>query len=234
MANVTSGGECFHCGRRLPPQSGQGRRRRFCSPTCRAAAYHLANGHQRCSVRVGSRSCGMTATGFVVGRSADRGERIAACDTCRPAVEALARRRGLSELHWEPLPAPPVAPPAEPVRPAPRVARPPADYVGYAERRPYVVVDRLDELAGPTRGVVRLPPHLDWSPSPSYDLDRPGELVSLYQVVLREAQQASDLRTWLDADRILRVWCELYLPSKVRRIWEERFPALASARAAAA
>lgn len=231
MANVTTGGECAYCGRRLAPQTGQGRRRRFCSSTCRAAAHHLAHGQQRCSVRVGNHSCGMSAVGFVVGRSAERGERIAVCEICRPAVEALTRRRGLFDVHWEPLP------PASLVsseRTTARTARLPLDYVSYAERRPYVIVDQLDELAGPTCGVVHLPDHLDWSGSPSYDLDDPDSRASLYRAVLREAQQVDDLRTWLSADHLVWLWPRLYLPPKVRRIWEERFPVLASTRTAAA
>jgi hypothetical protein len=97
-----------------------------------------------------------------------------------------------------------------------------------------VIVDRLDELTGPTFGVVRLPDHLDWSGSPSYDLDDPDSMASLYRAVLREAQQADDLRTWLSADHLVRLWPQLYLPPKIRRIWEERFPPLASIRTVAA
>jgi hypothetical protein len=41
--------------------------------------------------------------------------------------------------------------------------RPPAGYVPYADRKPYVVADSLATLTGPTRGAVGLPRHLDWS-----------------------------------------------------------------------
>jgi DNA invertase Pin-like site-specific DNA recombinase len=112
-------------------------------------------------------------------------------------------------------------------------ARPPADYVPYGERRPVLVADSLAELTGPTAGVVELPKHLDWSGSPSYNLDTPGRLAELYKTVLAEATRVDDLRTWLDGERLLQLWAELWLPPKVRRLWEERFPELAAARAAA-
>jgi hypothetical protein len=62
--------------------------------------------------------------------------------------------------------------------------QPPADYVPYGGRKPYMVADDLDELRGPTLGTVRLPHHLDWSGDPEYDLDSPAQLACMYQTVL--------------------------------------------------
>lgn len=239
------------CRRPLAPQHGPGRRRRFCSSTCRAAAHHEALHGVRCAVRVGTRSCPAPAAGFLInnatparpsGRRDDADspgqhpERIAACDTCRPAVESLLRRAAPASdaaIHWEPLPGTPPGPPAEPAWTA-EPARPPAGYVPYGERRPYTVADSLDELTGPTVGVVTLPHHLDWSGSARYDLDTPGMLAELYKTVLLEAARVEDLRAWLDGERLRQLWPELYLPPKVRRLWEERFPELAAARTARA
>jgi len=39
--------------------------------------------------------------------------------------------------------------------------------VPYEERRPWTVPGSLDELSGPTHGVVELPHHLDWSALPA-------------------------------------------------------------------
>jgi hypothetical protein len=150
--------------------------------------------------------------------AADVDERFAACPACRPAVEALLQHSGAIDLGWIPVPAPPL---------------PPADYVAFGERREYAVVSHLGDLAGPTSGVVRLPHHLDWSGTPVYDLDNPAALGHLYEVVLREASEARDLCAWLDADVLLRLWPQLFIPPKVRRLWEERFPHLAQARTAA-
>jgi hypothetical protein len=107
----------------------------------------------------------------------------------------------------------------------------PADFVPYSERRPYVVADHLWELRGPSSGVVRLPILLDWSGTPEKNLDQPGVLASVYETVLNEASSVEELNTWLDRPTLLRLWPEMWLPAKVRRLWEERFPLLARVRA---
>jgi len=112
-------------------------------------------------------------------------------------------------------------------------ARPPADYVPYGDRKPYVVADSLTELRGPTTGVARLPVHLDWSGHPEYDLSRPARVASMYKTVLSEAASVDDLRTWLDGETLQRLWPALWLPVRLRRLWEDRFPHLADTSAAA-
>jgi hypothetical protein len=111
--------------------------------------------------------------------------------------------------------------------------RPPADYVPYGERKPYVVADDLDELNGPTSGTVELPHHLDWSGSPTYDLDKPARLASMYKTVLNEAATVDDLRTWLDGRTLAWLWPTLWLPGALRRAWEQRFSVLAATSTAA-
>jgi len=111
---------------------------------------------------------------------------------------------------------------------------PPAGYLPYGERKPYVVADALTALSGPTRGVVTLPHHLDWSRHAEYDLSRPERMASMYKVVLIEAGTVEDLRTWLSGELLLRLWPSLWLPAKLRRRWEERFPELAATRTNAA
>ncbi|MEV4131213.1 hypothetical protein AB0J72_03510 [Dactylosporangium sp. NPDC049742] len=114
------------------------------------------------------------------------------------------------------------------------VAGPPADYVPFSERKPYVVADDLDELRGPTSGTIVLPHHLDWSGNAEYVLDRPARLASMYRTVLAEAATKDDLRTWLDGTLLIQLWASLWLPPPLRRRWEDRFPELAAARADAA
>ncbi|MEV6487104.1 hypothetical protein AB0M20_00495 [Actinoplanes sp. NPDC051633] len=113
-------------------------------------------------------------------------------------------------------------------------SRPPPGYLSYSERKPYVVADTLTTLSGPTRGVVTLPSHLDWSGDAVYDLSRPGCLASMYRVVLNEAATVEDLRAWLSGDLLVRLWPTLWLPRQLRRRWEERFPELAATRTDAA
>jgi hypothetical protein len=110
-------------------------------------------------------------------------------------------------------------------------SRPAGGYASYGDRKPYVVAERLDDLRGPTEGLVNLPKHLDWSGSPSYDLDNPKRLASMYRTVLTEAGTIDDLRAWIHRRLLAQLWPTLWLPPRVRRLWESRFPDLASLRA---
>jgi hypothetical protein len=78
--------------------------------------------------------------------------------------------------------------------------------------------------------VITLPHHLDWSGSAEYDLGRPTRLASMYKTVLTEASTVEDLHTWLDRDLLARLWHTLWLPARLRRLWEDRFPGLAATR----
>lgn len=99
----------------------------------------------------------------------------------------------------------------------------------YTDQRPYAVVDRLDDLQGPTSGEVSLDRRLDWSGRARYDLDNPRRLASMYETVLREATTTpDDLTRWLDGATLLRLWPSLVLPPQVRHLWETRFPELAA------
>lgn len=113
-------------------------------------------------------------------------------------------------------------------------SRPPAGYLPYGERKPYVVADTLAALSGPTHGVVTLPHHLDWSGNAEYDLSQPGCLASMYKVVLIEAATVDDLCAGLSGELLLRLWPTLWLPPQLRRRWEERFRDLAATRTDAA
>jgi hypothetical protein len=75
---------------------------------------------------------------------------------------------------------------------------------------------------------------LDWSGSPEYDLDDPGDLQVMYQTVLNEAASPSDLHRWLDAGILRQIWADLWLPGPLRALWEARFPELASSPVTAA
>lgn len=99
----------------------------------------------------------------------------------------------------------------------------------YSEQRPYVVADSLELLLGPTDGVVELPLRLDWSEQRSYDLADARQLNLMYEVVLREAMHVEDLRRYLNGAKLPAVWRRLFLPQRVRSLWEGRFPELADA-----
>lgn len=104
-------------------------------------------------------------------------------------------------------------------------------FVSYGRRKPYVVVEHMDELCGPTEGTVTLPVWLDWSGNACYDLGRPARQASLYRAVLNEAADADDLRAWLNARLLTQLWPTLWLPSALRQLWQSRFPELGEPRA---
>ena len=101
----------------------------------------------------------------------------------------------------------------------------------YEDGRPYTVPETLEELTGPTLGVVELPLRLDWSEQGRYDLADPKQLALMYERVIRESMHVEDLRAYLDGPTLRSVWPRLWLPRKVRRMWESRFLALAPAAA---
>ena len=55
----------------------------------------------------------------------------------------------------------------------------------------------------------------------------------MYRTVLKEAATVDDLNTWLDQQTLMQIWPSLWLPPRLRQLWEHRFAALAATRAAA-
>lgn len=97
----------------------------------------------------------------------------------------------------------------------------------YVDQRRYAVPESLTQLRGPTSGTVTLDRWLDWSGDSIYDLDDPGDCQVMYQTVLNQAQTVDDLNRWLDDAVLRRLWPSLWLPSRLRLLWQSRFPELA-------
>ncbi|MEU3369606.1 hypothetical protein ACFYM2_19270 [Streptomyces sp. NPDC006711] len=97
----------------------------------------------------------------------------------------------------------------------------------YAERLPA----RLEDLAGPSSGVVELPLHVVWSGRSTYSLAGPKSRMSLYRTVLAEGQR-QDLIDFLHRDLLIAQWPVLrtLIGRPVRHAWEAAFPELAAAR----
>jgi hypothetical protein len=93
----------------------------------------------------------------------------------------------------------------------------------------------LEELQGPTQGVVELPLHVAWSGMTSYDLDKARQRMGLYRTVLHEGLR-EDLERYLDQNLLLQLWPTLrrLVGRSVRTVWEDAFPALAARGRAAA
>jgi hypothetical protein len=113
-----------------------------------------------------------------------------------------------------------------------RAASPRARYLSRPGRRA-VVAASLADLRGPAHGTVELPIWLFWHPDRRFDLDEPGMLPWMYQVVLREASRAEDL-AYLNGELLTVLWPELHLPRGLRQAWEDQHPELHAAPVPAA
>jgi hypothetical protein len=94
--------------------------------------------------------------------------------------------------------------------------------------RAVLVAASLADLQGPVEGMVELPLWLFWYPDRTFDLNEPGMLAWVYQIVLREAGSAEDL-AYLNGDMLISLWPDMFLPKGVRQAWEEQHPVLRAA-----
>lgn len=100
----------------------------------------------------------------------------------------------------------------------------------YADTRPYPDPPaNLEELTGSTSGRIELPVTIDWGPKRSYDLARDADRRLVYEMVLQEAADTSELGIYVNGAALVQVWSQLFLPRRVRQSWEGRFPELARA-----
>lgn len=109
------------------------------------------------------------------------------------------------------------------------------DLALYREKFRRRLPESLDELRGPSQGVVDLPLHLAWSGMTSYDLSKPRQRMGLYRTVLHEGLH-EDLPRYLNRDLLILLWPVLrtLVGRTVRGVWEDAFPQLASRAQAAA
>jgi len=103
--------------------------------------------------------------------------------------------------------------------------------VFFRDTKPYEAVASLDELRGPTGGMLTLPHSIYWGPEKTVSLDTPSGIRKAYQAVLREGT-ATEQALILNRDVLEREWANLALPDRVRVLWENRFPALVMSVAA--
>ncbi len=100
----------------------------------------------------------------------------------------------------------------------------------YADHRPYPDPPaRLSDLTAPISGFVELPVTIDWGPKRSYDLAKNADRRVVYEMVLQEAATSEEIGRYVNGSILVEVWSQLWLPRRVRRDWEERFPELTPA-----
>ena len=96
----------------------------------------------------------------------------------------------------------------------------PSRWAGVGAKLPPV----LDNLAGPSGGVVELPIDLAWSGDRSFDLADPVQRYLYHVTVLTSAVTREHYTRWLNASLLRGDWGGLHLPRPLREIWQEHFP----------
>lgn len=91
---------------------------------------------------------------------------------------------------------------------------------------PYEAPERLEDIHGPSEGILTLPLRVYWGPKAECDLGEPEDVIKAYQAILREAVR-EDQEELLNAALLRQMWGQLMLPARCRDLWENRFPQLA-------
>lgn len=95
----------------------------------------------------------------------------------------------------------------------------------YADHIEYCTPGSLDELHGPTSGVIRVPPHIKTAPEPTYNLGTPNGLWTAYSAIVRDGYP-DEQAALLDRATLVRLWPDLNLPKRCRETWTAKFAEL--------
>ena len=98
--------------------------------------------------------------------------------------------------------------------------------ITYRDTKPFCVPVSLDELTGPSTGLVHLAVRLSWAPGDGFfNLDDDGERTTVYQCVIGEGSVEDQCR-YLNRDILTDMWPMLRLDLAITAAWENRFTAL--------
>jgi hypothetical protein len=97
--------------------------------------------------------------------------------------------------------------------------------------RPIVVPASLDDLHGPSSGLVMPPRRLWWSGEEAvkFDLGNRSQATELYEAIFEAARTYQDIVDHLDAGLLTELWPELGMRRAIRQAWEAAHPVLAAA-----
>ena len=88
-------------------------------------------------------------------------------------------------------------------------------------RPPVCIPDEMEDRTLPkASGVHTLPRRVAWSHPRTFDFDDPSRLRLAYQIVMTEGYD-QDVLFYIDLDRLLEVWDDLFLSPYVRDAWTE-------------
>lgn len=92
-------------------------------------------------------------------------------------------------------------------------------------RKPFDIPKTLEELCGPSAGKITLSPMIYWGPTHDFNVTNRDEARTAYEHILTEGS-LSEMRTFLNRDLLIDVWCDLFLPTYIAVAWENRFEPL--------
>jgi hypothetical protein len=100
----------------------------------------------------------------------------------------------------------------------------------YRNHRPYPDPPaRLADLTGPVAGTTQLPISIDWGPQRSYDMASTADRRIAYELILQEAGSTEQVTHYVNGQALAELWAALWLPHRVRNVWEERLIELGAA-----
>jgi hypothetical protein len=92
----------------------------------------------------------------------------------------------------------------------------------YIDTMPLHIPRSLDELHGPTAGMLQAPLNIWTAPDFRFNLDDAADFWALYSATVRDGTP-DDQTEILDKDTLIRLWPDLNLPTECRAKWEHAF-----------
>lgn len=104
--------------------------------------------------------------------------------------------------------------------------------VHFRDLKPYSAPGSLDDLRGPSTGVIELPHSVYWQARRRMDLGARADVRTAYRALLAEGLVEDQIEA-MNRDLLVDVWSELTMDQRVRDLWEGRFAELREARSRA-
>lgn len=98
----------------------------------------------------------------------------------------------------------------------------------FADTIPIETPERLSDLRGPETGFLDLPLTVYWGPDRHYPIHNDALRMTAYQEILNRAS-VEELCRFVNENTLRRLWKDIPLPTRVRVLWETKFPELTHA-----
>lgn len=98
----------------------------------------------------------------------------------------------------------------------------------FADALPIETPDQLSDLHGPETGVLNLPLTVYWGPDHLLPINTDNDVICAYREILWRAS-AEQLCELINEKHLRRLWQAINPSTRVRTLWETKFPELAHA-----